>query len=182
MPGIDEPPGLEFIDGKVVAKVAAQKYHSTLQLELCQAWNAFARPRKLGRAFVELRCTFAGRSILPDVAFLLRKNILLDDRGHPAEETPIPPDIHVEVISPDRRVKRSRDKLAHSIAHGAGLGLLIHPYRQTVEAYRPGSAPETLPKDGEIVGDPVLPGFRLPASELFDWLDFSYLDPEPDAS
>lgn len=170
LPGIDDRPYLEYIDGRIEAKVAPKKKHSVLQDDLIAAFNQFARPTRLGRAFGELRCTFAGRSILPDVAFLREEHILLDDRGEYVDETLIPPDIHVEIVSPDRHEKKCRNKLAHSTANGCPLGWLIHPYRRSIHLYRPGHEPELLPADGVLEGDPVLPGFRLPVAEVFGWL------------
>ncbi len=121
-------------------------------------------------AFVELRCTFAGRSIVPDVAFLLEEHIDTDEQGRFVNETPIPPDIHVEIISPDQSVTKSHEKLVHSTSNGCPLGWLIHPERETIDAYRPGRPPERLADDGVLDGEPVLPGFRVPVAEVFGWL------------
>ena len=49
--------------------------------KLTRTSNRFAGPRRIGMAFPELRCTFAGRSIIPDVVFLLEEHIELDDTG-----------------------------------------------------------------------------------------------------
>ncbi len=169
-PGIDEPPYQEYIDGRVEVKVSPQKKHGIIQVDLCGYFNQFAKPRKLGRAFPELRCTFAGRSILPDVTFLLMEHIPLDERGEPIDETLIPPDIHVEIISPDKKLKKSREKLIHSTSHGCPLGWLIHPSARWIEVYRPGQAPERFSEDDVLEGEPVLEGFRLPVSAVFGWL------------
>ena len=61
-------------------------------------------------------------------------------------------------------------KLIHATAHGCPLGWLIHPYQKTIDVYRPGRPPERLAPDAVLEGEPVLPGFRLPASEVFGWL------------
>jgi Uma2 family endonuclease len=169
-PDIDEHPYLEYIDGRIEAKVSPQKKHSAIQGGLRDRMNRFATPLRLGRAFVELRCTFAGRSIVPDVVFLLKAHIELDDQGELLDETPWPPDIHVEIISPKKGVRKAHDKLVHSTGHGCPLGWLIHPYRTTIDIYRPGRPPERLAPDGVLEGEPVLPGFRLPAAEVFGWL------------
>src|SRR5215207_7666611 len=82
-PEIDEHPYLEYIDGRIEAKVSPQKKHSVIQGRFVERFNHFATPLRLGYAFPELRCTFAGRSIIPDVVFLLKAHIELDDRGEP---------------------------------------------------------------------------------------------------
>jgi Uma2 family endonuclease len=166
----EDKPALEYIDGRVEAKVAPQKRHTEIEAELRNCFNAFATPRKLGRTYVELRCTFAGRSIVPDVVFLLKDHIEIDASGEPVDVTPWPPDVHVEVISPDQGMKKSRGKLMHSTSNGCSLGWLIHPEKRTIDVYRPGRPPERMAPDGILEGEPVLPGFRLPVAEVFGWL------------
>jgi Uma2 family endonuclease len=163
----EEKPYLEYIDGRIEAKVSPQKKHSVIQGKLCDYLDGFATPQKLGLAFGELRCTFAGRSIVPDVVFLLREHIETDDLGEVLDDTPRPPDLHVEIISPDQSVKLSHDKLLHSTANGCPLGWLIHPYKKTVDVYRPGRPPERMALAAEIEGEPVLPGLRLTVAEIF---------------
>ncbi|HEX8199666.1 MAG TPA: Uma2 family endonuclease [Isosphaeraceae bacterium] len=171
-PEIDEHPYLEYIDGRIEAKakVSPQKKHSRLATRLITHLNQVAEPAGLGSAFVELRCTFAGRSIVPDVVFLLSEHILADKTGEIADETPLPPDIHIEIISPKQGVGTAAEKLLHATANGCPLGWLIHPYRKTIDVYRPGRPPERLAAAGVLEGEPVPPGFRLPAAEVFGWL------------
>ncbi len=166
----EEKPSLEYIDGRIEAKVSPQKRHGVIESRLTAHFNQFAEPRRIGMAFPELRCTFTGRSIVPDVVFLLREHIEVDERGYFVDETPLPPDIHVEIISPEQAVRTSHEKLVHSTSHGCPLGWLIHPYRETVDVYRPGTPTEKRGPGDVLEGDPVLPGYVLPVAELFGWL------------
>ena len=150
--------------------MSPQKKHSLLTKRLLERLNGCAEPAKLGEAFPELRCTFAGRSIIPDVVFLLEEHIEIDDEGELVNETWCPPDIHIEIISPDRVVKKAREKLVHSTANGCPLGWLIDPRRRRRSTSTGPAAPERLPADGVLEGEPVLPGFRLPVAEVFGWL------------
>jgi Uma2 family endonuclease len=166
---------LEYIEGRIEKKVSPQKSHAEITGQLWNCLNAFAAPRKLGRAYIELRCTFAGRSIVPDVVLLLKQHIEIDADGEPVDETWWPPDLHVEIISPKQSVKASREKLAHSTSNGCPLGWLINPEARPryIDVYRPGRPAERMPADGVLDGDPVLPGFRLPVTEVFGWLKLS---------
>jgi Uma2 family endonuclease len=163
---------LEYIDGRVEAKVSPQAKHSLLTKRVVRRLDDWAEPANLGGAFPELRCTFAGRSIIPDVAFLLREHIELDTDGVPVNEVWRPPDIHVEIISPDQSVKSAQRNLVHSTSNGCPLGWLINPEKKkkTIDVYRPGRPAERMPPDGVLEGEPVLPGFRLPVAEVFGWL------------
>lgn len=166
----EQKPVLEYIDGQIEAKVSPQHKHGLLTWKLLEHLNGFVVPSGLGLALPELRCTFAGRSIVPDVVFLLQGHFGSDEQGEIANEKFVSPDLHVEILSPDQSPRRSREKLEHSTAHGCPLGWLIDPERKVVEVYRPGRPPERLGADGALEGEPVLPGYRLPVSELFGWL------------
>lgn len=170
VPGIDEPPYREYIDGRIETKMSPQKKHGRLGKRLMIHMDAYSEPRDLGETFPELRCTFANRSIVPDVVFLLDEHIETDENDVVLNPTPWPPDIHVEIVSPDKSAKKCREKLAHSVAHGCPLGWLIDPERMTVHVFRPGKRPQQVPDDGILEGDRVLPGYRLPVAELFEWL------------
>jgi Uma2 family endonuclease len=167
----EEKPYLEYIDGRIEAKVSPQKKHSWLTLRLPECLNDWAMPAGLGCAFPELRCTFAGRSIIPDVVFLLKEHIEIDEKGRFLDATPWPPDLHVEIISPRQGVRKARGKLRHSTSHGCALGWLIDPERETIDVFRPGRPVERMAPDGVLDGEPVLPGFRLGVAEVFGWLE-----------
>jgi len=166
----EDKPYLEYIDGRIEAKVSPQKKHSLLTVRFVERLNRWAEPARLGFAFAELRCTFAGRSIIPDVVFLLEEHIEIEASGEPVNETLWPPDIHVEIISPEQSVKKSREKLAHATAHGCPLGWLVHPEKKTLDVIRPGQPAVRMAADGILEGEPVLSGFRLPVAEVFGWL------------
>jgi Uma2 family endonuclease len=177
LPEIDEHPYLEYIDGKVEAKVSAQKQHSRIQKLLVIHLDEFAMPRGLGESFPELRCTFAGRSLVPDVAFLTAEHIQNNGRGDVTNETFHAPDIHIEIGSPDQAARPNRERLRFSTAHGCPLGWFIDPERRRVEVYRPGRPFEHLTDNGCLDGDPVLPDYRLPVSVIFGWLQVRVIKP-----
>ena len=72
-------PASEYIDGKIFQKPMPKGKHSTIQTELSTAINTTLKPPKIARAFSELRCTFGGRSTVPDVAvFTWDDNLLFE--------------------------------------------------------------------------------------------------------
>src|SRR5512135_236454 len=166
----EEKPYLEYIDGRIEVKVSPQFKHSVLQFRLTECLNQFAGPTRLGWAGPELRCTFAGRSIVTDICYLRMEHIELDDQGEPVDRVRRSPDLHVEIISPEQSVRKSMRNLTFSITHGSSLGWLIHPYKKTVAIYRPDREPETLGLEGILDGAEVLPGFQLAVADLFGWL------------
>ena len=164
---IEDKPYLEYIDGRIEAKALPQAKHSVIQRGIIRV---FERAADLGEPFPELRCTFGGRSIVPDVVFLLSSHIPVDEQGEYLNRITTPPDIHIEILSPDQTARSAHEKLVHSTSHGTALGVFIDPERKTIDIYRPGRPPERLGDDGAIDGEPVLPGFRLTVAEVFGWL------------
>jgi Uma2 family endonuclease len=57
-----------------------QGKHSTIQGELVPAINAVVKPKRIARAFPELRCTFGNRSIVPDIAVFIGNRIPRDQK------------------------------------------------------------------------------------------------------
>ena len=103
-------PALEFVRGRIEQKMSPNLPQSIFGTDLPSHINAFARPT-IGRAFVELRCSFAGESYVPDVSFFCKGRLPRDDKGHYAERVLIPPDLTIEILSPrtDRRIALGPD-------------------------------------------------------------------------
>jgi Uma2 family endonuclease len=64
-------PASEYIEGEIIQKPMPKTRHSRLQGRLIRAINEVVEESKLAYAFPKLRCTFGGRSIVPDIAVLL---------------------------------------------------------------------------------------------------------------
>lgn len=74
-------PSSEYINGQIIQKPMPQGKHRKLQGKLVTGINEVVESRKIALAFPELRCTFGGRSIVPDVAVLAWERIPIDERG-----------------------------------------------------------------------------------------------------
>jgi len=73
-------PASEFIDGEILEKPMPQGKHRVIQGELVPIINQLKR-EKIARAFPELRCTFGGRSTVPDIAVVTWQRIPWDESG-----------------------------------------------------------------------------------------------------
>ncbi|MDB5351327.1 MAG: hypothetical protein JWN86_2574 [Planctomycetota bacterium] len=170
MPDIEAAPGLEYLDGRIEAKAMPNPDHVLIAKRFVRRLDEFSETDGLGVTFFELRHTFDGRSILPDVSFQLAENVVVESDGRLARENRSAPDIHIEVISPDQAVQKIHAKLLHSTANGCALGVMVHPEKKTIDVYRPGRSPERLTDDGAIDFAPVLPGLVVAVAEVFSWM------------
>jgi Uma2 family endonuclease len=94
----DTNPASEYWNGYVRQKPMPTTKHSVIQGELTENLNVFSKlskPRK-GRALPELRCTFGGRSIVPDIVYIRRERLPLEPNGQLADRFLKVPDLLVE--------------------------------------------------------------------------------------
>ena len=85
-------PASEYTDGQIIQKPMPQGKHSIIQGELVNAINAVVKPQKAARAFPELRCTFGGRSTVPDVTVFAWQRTPRDAAGEVANVFQFAPD------------------------------------------------------------------------------------------
>jgi Uma2 family endonuclease len=73
----------------------------------------------------------------------------------------------VEVVSPTDVAEQLQEKIAEYFQAGVLLVWVVYPQRQQVHVYESLSNIRGLSRTAELDGGVVLPGFRLPLSELF---------------
>ena len=166
-------PASEYIDGNIYQKPMPQGKHSTLQSELISAINQAGKTQKLAYAFPELRCTFAGRSIVPDIAVFEWQNIPLDKNGQIANKFTIAPDWIIEILSPDQSANRVIRKLVFALNNGTKLGYFIDPDDESITVFQPNQLPDVKEKQDVLPVLDVLQSWQLKAEDIFSWLKFA---------
>jgi Uma2 family endonuclease len=99
----------------------------------------------------------------PDLAFVRGEQAPADDIAYPV----VIPELAVEVVSPSQSGPSVEEKSAVYLAAGVRLVWIIDPERRTVRVLRVDGSETLLAVPDEIDGEDVLPGFRLPVSQLF---------------
>jgi Uma2 family endonuclease len=163
----ERKPALEYEDGVVTQKVAPKSRHSALQDVFLLSINGYARPRRLARAFPELRTTFAEVSRVPDVTVFVWDRIPTDADGDLADDVFEPPDVAIEIVSPKQGVNTLIRRCLWFVAHGVRIALLVDPADRSIIAFRPeGRTTALRGADVLDMGD-VIPGLCLSVSEIF---------------
>ncbi|WP_036484574.1 Uma2 family endonuclease [Myxosarcina sp. GI1] len=164
-------PASEYSDGKIIQKPMPKGKHSTIQGELITTVNSALKTQKIARAFPELRCTFGGRSIVPDVTVFKWDRIPRDTNGEIADTFPIAPDWTIEILSPDQGYTRVTKNILHCLDNGTQLGWLIDPQEQCVLVYFLQQQPAFLELATDILPVPdFASSFQLTVGALFGWL------------
>jgi Uma2 family endonuclease len=164
-------PASEYIDGKIIQKPMPQGKHSTIQTELSTAINAVMKRSRIARAFSELRCTFGGRSIVPDVSVFAWGRIPRDENSEISNVFQLAPDWTIEILSPDQSVTKVTKNILHCLKHETQMGWLIDPDEQTVFVYLPKQQTEVFDEPEELLPVPSFASeLRLTVGDLFGWL------------
>jgi Uma2 family endonuclease len=164
-------PASEFIDGEIFQKPMPQGEHSVLRGAVCETIDEVAKSQKIAKAFSELRCTFGGRSIVPDVAVFRWERIPFLPSGRIANSFEINPDWSIEILSPNQSQTKVLDKLLHCSRHGTELGWLLEPEEESILAVFPGQKVELYRGTAQL---PIIEGIELALTvdNVFSWLSF----------
>jgi Uma2 family endonuclease len=161
----------EYFNGKIEKKSMAQGQHSTLQIRLGTKINEIVLPNKLAHAFTELRCTFAGVSIVPDISVFTWERIPKNEQGKIANRFETYPDWVIEILSPEQSANKVIKKIMFCLEQGTQLGWLIDPEDESVMILESNKFPEIKSnQENLIVLEDLQENLQLPAQEVFHWL------------
>lgn len=164
-------PATEYINGQIIQKPMPQGKHSTIQGELVTAINTVVKPQRIARAFPELRCTFGGRSIVPDVAVFTWGRIPRDENGEIANVFQAAPDWVIEILSPDQSQTKVIKNILHCLEYETQMGWLIDPEEQSVFVYLRNQQLVVLDEAEALLPVPEFASeLKLTVGDLFGWL------------
>ncbi|MEP7287342.1 MAG: Uma2 family endonuclease [Chloroflexota bacterium] len=104
-----------------------------------------------------------GNVFNPDVAYISKVRL----PQIPERESPIPPDLAVEIKSPTDSKRALRRKIERYLDSGTSLVWLVSPDEQIIEVYVPDQDVQQLGIDGTLDGGEVLPEFTLTVRKIF---------------
>jgi len=164
-------PASEYIDGQIFQKPMPQGKHSAIQGELVSAINRVVKQKHIAWAFPELRCTFNGRSTVPDIAVFAWHRIPRDQNGEIANTFPLAPDWTIEILSPDQSQTKVTKNILHCLQNGTQMGWLIDPREQTVFVYYPNQETKVFDRPDALISVPLFAiDLQLTVQDLFSWL------------
>lgn len=162
-------PAREFINGHIYQKPMPQGKHSRLQFQLCNRINHVAEESQIALAFPELRCTFGGRSIVPDVTVFQWQRIPIDANGEIENVFALSPDWTIEILSPDQNATKVIINILHCLRHGTQLGWFIDPDERLILVFLPGEQPLEMTGD-DLLRVPEFLDLNLTVAQVFAWL------------
>jgi Uma2 family endonuclease len=166
-----QTPGLgrcELLHGELVMMSPAGEEHGSITARVTIRLGAFVLERRLGRVFGAETGFVIGRNPdtvrAPDVAFV-RAERLSPTPGKGFFQGP--PDLAVEVVSPNDRASEVLAKVYDWLDAGCRAVWLVDPETRTVTVYRSRSEIRVLATADPLSGEDVVPGFGIPVAEVF---------------
>ena len=158
----------ELVDGEVIRVVPPGFDHADISASLIYELRHFVKEHGLGSVVSKLGFILKRNPDLvraPDVAFIGNEG--LKAHGRTRKFWPGPPDLAVEVLSPEDRASEVLRKVGDYLEAGARLVWVVDPENQRLSTYRSLHEVRSYGISEEISGQDVLPGFSLKVSEIF---------------
>ena len=160
----------ELIGGVLHQTVAAGMEHGQIVVNLAILVGNVVLPGRLGHLF----CSDAGVQLEfgpdtvrePDLGFISAERLPLEVRVPGYAE--IPPDLVVEIVSPNDRPVAVHDKAQMWLRYGVRLVWVVNPETRTIITMPADGPDRTLYEDDTLDGGAVIPGFACPVRDVFD--------------
>ena len=159
----------ELIKGEFVEMSPGGGTHGNLAIKFGRILANYVYDNNLGEAFGAETGFILSRDPdtvrAPDFAFIAKDRLPLIKEFD--KFISIPPDLAVEILSPNDHWPDVEDKIADYFAAGVGLVWIVKPKSQSVHAYRSLSQISLLNGSDLLEGDHILPGFSIPVEQIF---------------
>ncbi|MEI6328128.1 MAG: Uma2 family endonuclease [Pseudanabaena sp. ELA645] len=167
----DTEPESEYFDNEIIQKPMPKGKHSAIQGEFTTEVNSALRSKRIARAFPELRCTFGGMSIVPDISVFRWDRIVRDRNGEIANVFNIAPDWMIEILSPDQRHTKLVKKILFALENGTDMAWLLDPDDKVIFIYRSNQALQICDRSEQVLPVPDFASdLQLTVATVFGWL------------
>jgi Uma2 family endonuclease len=169
----DELRGYELVNGELVEVSYVTPRHGRIAALIARRLGNHVEDNRIaGRTYVEAGYVLnlerdPERLRAPDVSFVLESRIE-EHGGEPARGFfRLVPDLVVEVDSSDRKPKVEQERIQDYLDAGVRRLWVIHAATDSATIYRADGSARLLRAADALEGEDVLPGFRLPLSDVF---------------
>jgi Uma2 family endonuclease len=158
----------ELVCGELIQMTPAGSEHGSIMVRITLPLGNFVTRAGLGEVFgAETGFHIAhdpDTVRAPDVAFVAADRL---PSPLPKGFFPGPPDLAVEVVSPEDRDSQVQAKVQNWLDAGCRVVWLVDPRRRTVQVSQSRSEARVLGLSDTLYGEPLLPGFSLAVAEIF---------------
>ena len=160
----------ELIEGHLVGRNPVGSRESYVAARIIYLLLGFIEARKLGFVFTSelgYKC-FGNRETLrrPDVSFISSVRLKGDqiDSGY----LTIPPDLAIEVVSPNDFAYEVEQKVEQYLEAGIRMVWVVFPNTKTINIFHSDRSVQKLSEADTITAGDVIPGFSAPVRAIFE--------------
>jgi Uma2 family endonuclease len=169
VPDVPVPDGFELVDDQLVQKPMGAEA-SQISVKALSLIEAYVASRNLGHVF-DSDCGYqifkhAPKKVRkPDGSFVARGR--LPDERPPRGNMRIPPDLAIEVISPNDLAEDVEARVNDYLGAGTRLMWLLYPATHAIWVVCQDGSGARLKGEQVVSGEAVIPDFSSPASAFF---------------
>ncbi len=156
----------ELVDGEAIPKMAPKRFHSRITLALSAILEDWNQDR--GEVGIEWAVTLKRNGKdwcpVPDLLYVSKQR--LGDIPLADEACPVPPELVIEIISPDQSFSDLSEKAVDYLNAGVNRVWLIDTKAKKIVIFYPDSPPQTK-KEDDSLEDSLLPNLTLTPEQLF---------------
>ncbi|MEP7338684.1 MAG: Uma2 family endonuclease [Acidobacteriota bacterium] len=161
----DDDLDYEIVDGEKEVKMAGAK-HGEICAQITTELGVYLKTNRAGKIYSS-NTTFqiGSNERMPDVAFVSAARI--PPEGSPSSKWETPPDLAVEVISPNDVWEKVNDKVREYFAAGVRQVWLVSQKAEEVMVYDSPTQIKVVTAADDLASETLLPGFKCRVGDLF---------------
>lgn len=162
---LDDDLDYEIVDGEREVKMAGAK-HGEICARLTVELGIYLKQNQIGQLY-NGNTTFqvGANERMPDVSFVSTARI--PENGSPSGKWDIPPDLAIEVISPNDVWEKVNRKVREYFAAGTQQVWLVSQDAEEVMIYDSPTQIKVVTTGEDLTSEALLPGFKCRVADLF---------------
>jgi Uma2 family endonuclease len=156
----------ELIAGEAVPKVSRKRFHAGTQKALLMLLNDWAQQH--GHFYPGWAIVLKRRGEdwvpVPDLTYISYARLAKDWQEDAA--CPVPPDLAIEIISPDQTFGEMATKAADYLTAGLPRVWVVDPRARSITVFYPDAPPRTYTND-MVLTDVLVEGLELTVQQIF---------------
>jgi Uma2 family endonuclease len=156
----------ELIDGEAKPKMSPKRFHSRLTLALSLLLTQWGDNH--GEVGIEWAVTLTrnGKSWVPVPDLLYISNSRLPNNNITDEACPIPPDLVIEIISPDQTFAEMTEKATDYLQAGVFRVWVVDTKAKAITIFYPDAPPQTK-RGSDTLADSLFEGLQITPEQIF---------------
>ncbi len=162
----DDDFNYELIEGEAIPKIPPKRFHSDLTIALCILLRNWSKNK--GKISVEWAVILKRNNQdwvpVPDLLYISYDKLPLEERKN--EACPFPPELVIEIISPNQSFGSLTQKATDYLKAGISIVWLVDSHHLSITVFYPDKPPETK-RGKDNLQDETLPELNLTVEQIF---------------